>query len=241
MTYTLLITAILTGLLGSAHCVGMCGPIALALPVSDGSNKAFSLLLYNFGRALTYAVLGIIPGLIGVSLHMAGFSQWISIALGVVLLLMVLMGYGKRLEKLSAKIPFLHTIRKRIGLLFSKAGYQNLFAIGLLNGLLPCGLVYTALVISVGMENLWQSSLFMFLFGMGTLPAMFLMSWFGHMISVRHRQKLNKLVPYMIGIVAVLLIVRGLNLGIPYISPKISAEQGVECCTKPGKQKKAIQ
>ena len=231
MTWAFISIGFVTGMLGSAHCVGMCGPIALALPVGN-TNKYLSLLLYNLGRAFTYSILGLLPGLLGFSLQLAGLSQWISISLGVILLLFVIFGYGRKFETLAAKIPLFGRLKQSIGKLFKKSGYSNLFVIGLLNGLLPCGLVYTALLLSVGTGEPAAAALFMFMFGMGTLPAMYLLSVFGNSLSMSFRQKLRKAVPYMLGIVAILLIIRGLNLGIPLLSPSVSDKGKMECCER---------
>ena len=132
----------------------------------------------------------------------------------------------------AAKIPLFGRLKQSIGKLFKKSGYSNLFVIGLLNGLLPCGLVYTALLLSVGTGEPAAAALFMFMFGMGTLPAMYLLSVFGNSLSMSFRQKLRKAVPYMLGIVAILLIIRGLNLGIPLLSPSVSDEGKMECCER---------
>jgi uncharacterized protein len=233
MTIALLTTALVTGVLGSAHCIGMCGPIALSLPVGPQLNRHLAIFLYNIGRALTYAALGVIPGLLGNSLHYAGWSQWISIGLGIALLLFVILGFGKKVETYTARLPLLKKVRTKIGVLFGKQSYNNLFYIGLLNGLLPCGLVYTALLLAIGTGSVLYAALFMFIFGLGTIPAMFALSSFAHLIKSPLRAKLNKLVPYMLALVAILLIIRGLNLGIPLLSPKVVPENGaVECCTR---------
>lgn len=230
MNEALLITALITGLLGSAHCIGMCGPIALALPTPQGASRYPALILYNLGRSLTYALLGVIPGLLGLSLSILGLSRWISIGLGVLMLIALAIGYGKKMENHMGSWKLLKSVQKTIAQLFKKQGNLNLFVIGLLNGLLPCGLVYTALLLAIATGSVLSSATFMFVFGMGTLPAMFLISVFGQFIKTPLRVRINRLMPYMLGLVATLLIVRGLNLGIPYISPSVNTQGEVECC-----------
>jgi sulfite exporter TauE/SafE len=232
MDSALVISALVTGFLGSAHCIGMCGPIALALPLGFQSSRYPRLLLYHSGRAVTYAMLGSIPGLLGVGLQWVGLSRWISIGLGALLLLMVLLGWGRRLEALTTNWRVMAVVRQQIGKWFAKSGYQHVFVIGLLNGLLPCGLVYTALLISIGTGTIWGSAAFMFIFGLATLPAMFTLSALSHVINASFRRRVNRLVPYTIALMAILMIVRGLNLGIPYISPSIKETGEVECCER---------
>ena len=107
---------------------------------------------------------------------------------------------------------------------------ENLFLIGLLNGLLPCGLVYMAVAGALATGNIIYSSLFMACFGLGTLPAMLAMSFAGNFITLSSRNTIKKLVPYIVGIMGILLILRGLNLDIPYISPALAATGTVEHC-----------
>jgi sulfite exporter TauE/SafE len=93
--------------------------------------------------------------------------------------------------------------------------------IGLLNGLLPCGLVYVAIVAALATGKIWLGGLLMFSFGLGTIPMMAGMMIFGRRVSMRHRQLINRAIPYMVSVMACILILRGLNLGIPYVSPKM--------------------
>jgi hypothetical protein len=225
------VAAIVLGLLGSLHCVGMCGPIALALPLDRNSYGRISsgIFLYNSGRAITYAFLGALSGLAGCAVQWAAGQQTLSILAGSLVLLVLVAGlFGKKLE--SSKIfarPFL-VVRSALGKLFSHPRPSAQFSIGMLNGLLPCGLVYAGLAGAAASGSALQGALFMFLFGMGTMPAMVALSFLGNKISVSFRQKLRKAVPVFVGIMALLLVLRGLGLGIPYLSP--SNEKGkVEC------------
>lgn len=109
-----------------------------------------------------------------------------------------------------------------------------MFPVGLLNGLLPCGLVYVAIAAALATMSSLNAMLLMFSFGIGTIPVMAGLMIFGHLISINIRQKINRSVPYFVGLMAVMLILRGMNLGIPYLSPKLEKESTeVSCCHKP--------
>lgn len=217
----ILITAFVLGIMGSFHCVGMCGPIALSLPLR-GKNflqKTTGGLLYNLGRTFTYGIIGLFFGLIGQGFHFLGFQQLISILMGGLMVFSILVPllFPNRLE---VHFEFLAgSLRRAIQQLFRVRSYKGLFFIGLLNGLLPCGLVYMAIAGAIGTGSVFMGSAYMVLFGLGTLPLMLLISWLGNMLSISIRNKMNKLIPYMIVIIGVIFILRGLSLGIPYLSP----------------------
>ena len=219
------IGAFLMGLLGSFHCIGMCGPIALALPLKDGTTQKISgALFYNSGRIVTYSAFGLVFGIIGKSFFLFGFQQWLSILLGVIILVLLII--PKRLSTFKNKNILLDSfgkIRQSIGRLFQKKNYRSLFSIGLLNGLLPCGLVYMAAAFAVAAGSITNSILFMAFFGLGTLPMMWTIAFFGNYVSVGIRQKIRKAYPYITAVLACLLILRGLGLNIPYISPALDS------------------
>ncbi|MFI5221986.1 MAG: sulfite exporter TauE/SafE family protein [Bacteroidia bacterium] len=225
----IILTAFLTGLFGSFHCAGMCGPIALALPSTGNAvhEKIFSRLIYNVGRIFTYAFFGALFGALGTGLKLAGLQQSISIGAGIIIIISVLPS-GKFSSGFSLKF-FSNNI---FGKLFQNKNLISMFAIGLLNGLLPCGFVYIALVGSLATQDIFQGSLFMFFFGLGTLPMMFSVSLIGQFLSIKIRSRINKFVPVFAVFIGCLFIIRGMNLGIPYLSPKISqnAAQVKECC-----------
>ena len=217
-------SALLIGLFGSFHCIGMCGPIALALPTQQNRfNLFFSRIFYNTGRAITYAILGLIFGLLGQSLSIAGFQQSISIVAGMLILLMVFLP-SKHTQKIYILKPaygFANLLKKRFGLLLNKKSLSSVFLIGLLNGILPCGLVYIAIAGAIATGNYLDGAAYMFLFGVGTIPIMLAVSLAGNFISLNIRKRINKAIPTFMVILAFLFILRGMNLGIPYISPAI--------------------
>lgn len=235
------IAALVLGFAGSFHCVGMCGPIALALPVHRKNNfiKTLSILSYNIGRAISYSVLGALIGIIGRSFALAGFQQILSVASGIILLLFFL--YEKRItQMISGTVSpagYVSKLKTAIFKSFRSNSGAKLFSIGLLNGLLPCGFVYMGLTGALATGSSAGGAFFMFIFGVGTLPAMFTVAYAGQMISAEIRNKIRKVVPVFVIGMAFLLIMRGLNLGIPYISPmaKVSSEKGIvkqQCCHK---------
>lgn len=218
------------GFAGSLHCVGMCGPLALALPVYHltAFKKFVSLLLYQIGRIVTYATLGLLFGLLGRRFYIAGLQQWLSISLGIIILLSaILYFFRKRTLHFNFLNGFYLMIQKIIGnLLRTGKGTASFFLMGMANGLLPCGMVYIAIAGALSTIDVTQSVVFMSLFGIGTLPAMMVISYFGKTIPLSMRLSIRKTIPFFIAVMAVLLILRGLNLGIPFISPQMPAAPG---------------
>lgn len=233
------VTAFLLGFLGSFHCAGMCGPIAIALPVGKKSwlHRFLGVFIYNIGRGLTYMIMGGIIGLLGMGISMAGFQQWASIIAGSVMILFVvipiLFSGTKKAGGLFDKLTSF--LQRKLSPLFSNASYGSLFIIGLLNGILPCGLVYVALAGTLNMHGVLDSMLFMGAFALGTFPIMSALAITGSFLSLKVRTFINKISPYIIILLGVLFILRGLSLGIPYISPKSEAltpvvENAKSCC-----------
>ncbi len=218
-------SAFLIGLFGSFHCIGMCGPIVLALPVQQGNISALisGRILYNLGRAITYAFIGLIFGFVGQGLSLAGFQQSVTILAGVLIILMVFLPtrYTQKLYLLKPAYNFSNWLKRKFGQLFKKKTTFSNLLIGLLNGLLPCGLVYIAVAGALASGAAMQGALYMFVFGLGTLPIMLAVSLAGNFIGLSVRKRINKLIPVFMFVLAGLFILRGMNLGIPYISPKI--------------------
>lgn len=229
-----LITAFSIGLLGSLHCIGMCGPIAFALPLNRKNN--FTLisggLLYNFGRLATYFSLGLIFGVVGYGFSLAGFQRWVSISVGIIMMLSVILPRIKSTKfKLSPTFSlWIGKLKGSLGKKLGKQSYQNLFSIGLLNGLLPCGLVYIAIAGSAAMVTPIKGGIFMLAFGLGTIPLMLLTSVFGNQLKNRLLMKSRIIIPVFVFLIGGLFILRGLNLGIPYLSPKIEKESKIVKC-----------
>lgn len=227
------------GFLGSFHCVGMCGPIALALPIGkwDTKDKVLGILLYNFGRVLTYGFLGLLFGAIGKGFSLVGLQQTISITMGIAIIIAVLMPVtvSSKLDNLMQRIPYMPAVKRNINLLFRQRTFSSLAMIGLLNGLLPCGFVYMALAGAIATASSITGSLFMMLFGIGTIPAMFMVAFSSHLFSIGLRNKIKKAVPVFMLIIGVTLVIRGMNLGVPYMSPKFddNGQLKKSCCQRP--------
>lgn len=213
--------AFIVGLLGSLHCVGMCGPIAFALPLNRSSlaHKLAGNVLYNTGRLITYAFLGALFGIIGLGFSLAGWQQGISIVVGVLLIISVLFPTKVMTTQWGFLYRLVARVKSQLSKMFKRSSMVNLFSIGLLNGLLPCGLVYVAVFGAIASGTLIDATAYMLAFGLGTVPLMFLTAMLGDMVSVSVRNKFRQFVPIMIVIVGILFILRGLDLGIPYISP----------------------
>lgn len=222
-TSMLFLPALILGLFGSLHCAGMCGPIAMAVPLKNNMliERIFSSFLYNFGRAVTYALLGLAFGLIGQGFALSGWQRWISIAIGAIMILSIIFPaiFKSKVTFEKGVFRYIGKLKSGLGKLFQIRSYPSLFAIGILNGFLPCGLVYAAIGGSIATFSALNGALFMFIFGLGTFPMLISISLIGSILTQTIRQKLQKLVPFVIVLFGILFILRGLTLGIPYISP----------------------
>jgi len=240
----ILIAAVTLGFLGSFHCIGMCGPIALALPVHQLSrfNRIVSVLAYNFGRIVTYAAFGAVFGVIGQSLSFFGYQQILSIILGVLILvgLVIPVKWLNKSAVFNRFYQLFFKLKSHFNTLFNRKGILVFFSIGLLNGLLPCGFVYLGIAGAIASGSVLSGALFMASFGAGTIPFMLGIGLSSHLITLKARNALRKAVPVMVGVMAVLLILRGMNLGIRFISPQHTIEEScgkspnetLECCHK---------
>ena len=209
----MLLSAIIFGLLGSFHCIGMCGPIAFMLPI-DRTNKTkgfFQILSYHLGRLFTYSLIGLLFGFLGKGFYFFGFQQQLITIL-----------FPKILQKLSLSKKIstvILKIKNSLGKELKKKGNDTFFTIGFLNGFLPCGLVYMAVFGALATSNAFTGSLYMFLFGLGTIPLMTAFVYLGNFTKGNFRKNIQKAIPVLVVFIGVLFIVRGLGLGIPYVSP----------------------
>lgn len=223
-------TAFLLGLVGSAHCAGMCGPLALALPVAGGSGAVLlaGRLAYNVGRIVTYALLGAGFGLLGQTFAVAGLQRWVSLTAGAAILIGLLLS-----PRFFAGVPVsrgVSWLKSALGHLLRRRALGSMFGIGVLNGLLPCGLVYAACAGATATGSAWTGMEYMIVFGLGTAPMMLALSLAGQQLQLAFRFKLQRLIPPSLAIVGALLLLRGMALGIPYFSPKLPAQPAVESC-----------
>ena len=184
------------GLISSLHCIGMCGPIAMMLPVDrhNPTKRTLQILVYHAGRITTYTTLGFIFGIFGKGLFIAGMQQQISIIVGIIMLLFVFIP-EKTLAKYNFSKPiyrFVFKVKQQIGTQFQKKSYDALFTTGLFNGLLPCPMIYVALFGALALQNLTYSIIFMMLFGIGTIPMLSLVVYSSNFISLQFRNKNKK-------------------------------------------------
>lgn len=225
-------TALLIGFAGSLHCAGMCGPLVLAMPAGNcgiGSHLA-GKLAYNAGRIVTYGLLGLVFGLFGQLIGLAGFQRWVSVAAGAVILLSLLAWPLRNVTAFIAR-P-VGVLKASLGRLLKQRSLAAQFSFGLLNGLLPCGLVYVACAAAAATANVVTGLQYMLLFGLGTVPMMLGLGLLGRALQFNLQLRLRKLVPVSLGVMAALLILRGLGLGIPYLSPQLDSTAPAEasCC-----------
>ena len=232
----MLLSAFILGLLGSFHCVGMCGPIAFMLPVdrSNSLKKVSQITIYHFGRLLAYSIIGLVFGLIGKSLYIFGFQQQLSIIIGTLMILVVLIPQ-KTLNKYNFYKPVYKAISKvksALGSALKKKTMDTFLTIGFLNGFLPCGLVYVALFAAMTGGNAVNGSLYMVIFGLGTIPLMTTAIYLSHFLKGSARQHIQKIIPVFVVFIGTLFIIRGLGLGIPYLSPALvydMVSNGINC------------
>ncbi len=206
------------GLLGSLHCVGMCGPIACAVPLGEQSRWiAFrSLLLYNLGRMISYIALGVLIGLLGQGLFLAGMQKWLSVGIGAVLLFIAVFSIPVERRLLQSPLTgrFYLYLKKQLARLLKNDDWGGL-RVGVLNGFLPCGLVYMAILGALGAGSLGGGMLYMSLFGLGTVPLMFGTVFAGRRLGSGLQRRLKRLYPVFLAGLAVLFILRGFQFNLP--------------------------
>lgn len=221
------LTGAAVGLLGSLHCVGMCGPLLLALPGTAAARATLfkQRSVYHIGRSLTYASLGALLGTAGGIGQLAGWQGPLSIATGIFVLLMLLVPklLAGRLGSWSVSKWFVSIFGRLWGRIVQSQRLPDQFLLGALNGLLPCGLTAVALAASFTTGSPLDGAAYMLLFGLGTTPILLGLSLFGHAVSTPVRHKFNRLLPWGTALIGILLVLRGLSLGIPFISPNLES------------------
>ncbi|MES2239008.1 MAG: sulfite exporter TauE/SafE family protein [Bacteroidota bacterium] len=219
----MLYTALIFGIISSFHCIGMCGAIAMMLPIdrSNSAKKVSQIFTYHLGRITAYATIGFIFGLLGKGFFMAGIQQRFSIIMGILMIVVIVIPQ-KRFAQYNFSKPLfglISRVKQVLGSQFKKKTYQSLFTIGLLNGFLPCGMVYVALFGAIAMQSTSLGVLYMILFGLGTVPLMSTVVYINTFLTVSVRNKIQKTIPYVVVLIGILFILRGLGLGISYVSP----------------------
>jgi sulfite exporter TauE/SafE len=220
--------AFILGLAGSLHCAGMCGPLALAVPHARGVGSAFVLsrVAYNAGRLATYGLLGAVFGVVGMTFALAGLQRWASIGAGAAIIIGLLTSTRGTMNVTISK--FVLRIRSKLGVLLRQRTLSSAFLFGMLNGLLPCGLVYVACAGAVAAGGWVGGMAYLLTFGLGTVPMMLSIGLMAKLMRAGTRLRLQKMVPVCLVVLGFSLVLRGMSLGIPYVSPKLS-DQGVHC------------
>jgi hypothetical protein len=224
------------GMAGSMHCIGMCGPIALALPAGAEHGRASFVagrILYNGGRVVTYAVAGAIVGTGSGIAAMQGLGRTMSVIAGISMMIIaaVQILWHRQIIPTSWIARTMQPLQRTMAPLMRKKSMTAVFALGLANGLLPCGLVVAALAGATGTGSSGDGALFMAAFGLGTLPAMIAASLWAGFLSTTMRTRLRLIMPVLGILLGGTIVVRGLGLGIPMISPAPPTSTTHGCCT----------
>ncbi|MCC7051365.1 MAG: sulfite exporter TauE/SafE family protein [Bacteroidia bacterium] len=230
-----LTSAILLGIVSSLHCVGMCGPLMLALPMRALNNQSFHFFLYQFGRITMYALLGFIFGWLGETVKLQTSQQVLSIVTGIIILVVWVVPKKYNQAVWNPAYYITKVVTRFFGVGVKTTRTPNYWLLGMINGLLPCGVVYLAVMSAIALGSPIKSAAFMLTFGIGTIPALLGLAYLNQNITslkLFSKIKINTVLPVLSILVACLLIVRGLNLGIPYLSPKLQTDMSVAQCAK---------
>ncbi|PRD46548.1 sulfite exporter TauE/SafE family protein [Sphingobacterium haloxyli] len=223
--------AFFMGLFSSVHCAIMCGPLLIAINgrTKLSWNVVFNRVLYQSGRILSYGVMGLFLGILGSMAVVQGWQRGWSITVGIVLLVIGMFYlFGKNTQALTRfQTKAVQPFAKYMGRWLCRPG-GSLVA-GMLNGILPCGIVYIALASAMNADSLRNSFLFMVLFGLGTLPLLFVFSFIGNFSKPIFRRGFNRVLPFIYLVMGIWFLLRGANLDIPYLSPLLYVDGAVNC------------
>jgi sulfite exporter TauE/SafE len=221
----IILEALFLGAVSSLHCAGMCGPFMFALPLRSVSpvRRGALVSLYHGGRIFTYGLLGLVFGIAGRRIQLAGWQQWFSIGLGISILLGVLLKFAcRRNFQPSFMQKYFSLISRLLTSLWTRPGGTPYFVLGMVNGLLPCGMVYIAVAASIASGSAVSGIAYMLSFGIGTLPMLIGIVSFRFLLRPSVRTGMKNIVPLMTACLGLLLLLRGLDLGIPFISPVLA-------------------
>jgi sulfite exporter TauE/SafE len=195
----------------------------MMLPVdrTNEAKKVTQIITYHLGKLTAYGILGLIFGLLGRTFYLAGIQQKLSIIVGILMIMVAIIP-----ENVFAKYNFskpvyrvVSKLKSSLGQQFKSKSYQSLFTIGLLNGFLPCGMVYVAIFGAIAMQSVSMGIVYMLLFGLGTIPLLTAVIYVSNLLSISLRRTLQKMIPIVAVLIGMLFIIRGLGLDIPYLSP----------------------
>lgn len=230
------IMALLMGLTGGLHCAGMCGPIMLFMPFHHfaGWRKVLALAAYHLARISVYAAMAVVLFSFKGAFR-PEVQRYVSMVLGGVLLVAGIVTFLPAGFSRTVKLPWSEFVRRKLGKFIGNPSMSSIMMSGALNGLLPCGLVYMALSASITLPGPWEAALFTYLFGMGTVPLLVAIAVVGRRVSFFRGVTFRRLTPVVVFSFGCLFLLRGMNLGIPYLSPKVAVAKGKvvhSCCHK---------
>lgn len=224
--------AFFMGLFGSLHCVAMCGPLVLAFTTNHG-HRAWRVLvhtiLYQIGRVAMYGLLGLAIGAIGHVLDIKSWQQGITLATGFLLVTLGVAALFGRQAHAFVRLQqrFVTPLTRWVGYWLYRPGGH--LVVGMLNGLLPCGMVYMGLTAALSADSLQGSCLFMLSFGLGTWPAMVAVALIGSFAKARLKFNFAFWLPVISIVMGGWFLLRGANLDIPYLSPLIYPKGAIVC------------
>ena len=196
--------------------MGMCGPISMLLPGDKSKRGRYILgrLVYNLGRIFTYSILGLLMGLVGEQIALFTSQKILFIIVGSLLLLAFILParWRQYLDMLPYISRFTGFIKSSLSTFYKRHSLFAQLVFGVLNGFLPCGLVYAALSGAFLMSEAWESALFMTLFGVGTLPMMLGFAFLGNRLRKLISFKPKMVYTFSYIILAIWLIFKGVNL-----------------------------
>ncbi len=209
----LLLTVVAASIVGSLHCVGMCGPFVAFYAGADSSGGLRRLVshgVYSGGRLLSYLALGVAAGAVGAALDLAGslagFHRIAAVVAGVAMVswgvLALLHLRGVRLFRHTGDGPFARLVRRGFSVVGGKPPMVRAAAVGLLSGLLPCGWLWAFLVTAAGTGSALGGAAVMCAFWIGTVPALVAVGLGAQLISAPLRR-------YIPTVTALLLIAIG--------------------------------
>lgn len=216
----MLINGLIFGLISTLHCAGMCGPLAFYIPSQVKGDKRVFALLYQVGRVSIYVAIGLMVYLLGMSFSFFKLQQTLSIVMGSLMVIYVLWPLLK-LPKIQLFSNLQGNVLKKISAAIGANSNKSALGLGIMNGLLPCGAIYIAALYCASFNQVSDAIIYMVLFGIGTMPV-FIAAWMllskQFSFKVKRFTFLYKALPLIVGI---LMIFRGANLGIPYLSPEL--------------------
>lgn len=222
----------MVGVLGSAHCVGMCGGFVIALSAQrSGGSVAVFQALYFAGKTTTYALFGAVAGGLGAAAGMAlAEAQGVlSLALGAALVVvgLSLCGALRRLgfaDRIGRRFSGARWLAVAAGRLVARGSGAATFGLGMLNGLLPCALVYGLLARAAAEGAPLGGAAVMAAFGLGTVPALALTGAFGRFVPPARRLTLSRVGGVLVVLLGLMTFARGVYAFAPH-----EGEAGVMC------------